>query len=57
MSGAHAEEARGRYERIALMGTAGHVLDFDDTYVPALAHLSAPAAPVALILGAELGQR
>lgn len=35
-------------------GTAGHVLDFDDTYVPGLAHLSAPTAPAALVLGAEL---
>ena len=28
--------------------TAGHVLDFDDTYLPGLAHLSAPTAPAAL---------
>ena len=41
--------------RIAAAGTAGHVLDFDDTYVPGLAHLSAPVAPAALLLGAELG--
>jgi 2-methylcitrate dehydratase PrpD len=34
---------------------AGHVLDFDDTFLPGLAHLSAPVAPVALVLGAELG--
>jgi 2-methylcitrate dehydratase PrpD len=37
-------------------GTAGHVLDFDDTYLPGLAHLSAPTAPAALVLGAELGK-
>jgi 2-methylcitrate dehydratase PrpD len=37
-------------------GTAGHVLDFDDTYLPGIAHLSAPVAPVALVLGAELGR-
>jgi 2-methylcitrate dehydratase PrpD len=37
-------------------GTAGHVLDFDDTYLPGLAHLSAPTAPAALVLGAELGE-
>jgi 2-methylcitrate dehydratase PrpD len=36
-------------------GVAGHVLDFDDTYLPGIAHLSAPVAPVALVLGAELG--
>jgi 2-methylcitrate dehydratase PrpD len=33
---------------------AGHVLDFDDTYLPGIAHLSAPTAPAALVLGAEL---
>ncbi|TML35067.1 MAG: MmgE/PrpD family protein [Actinobacteria bacterium] len=43
----------GLAERIAAAGTAGHVLDFDDTYLPGLAHLSAPTAPVALLLGAE----
>ena len=31
------------------------MLDFDDTYTPGLAHLSAPVAPAALVLGAELG--
>jgi 2-methylcitrate dehydratase PrpD len=40
---------------VAAAGTAGHVLDFDDTYTPGLAHLSAPVAPAALVLGAELG--
>jgi 2-methylcitrate dehydratase PrpD len=35
-------------------GTAGHVLDFDDTYLPGLAHLSAPVAPVVCVLGAEV---
>jgi 2-methylcitrate dehydratase PrpD len=39
---------------VAAAGTAGHVLDFDDTYLPGLAHLSAPVAPAALLLGAEL---
>jgi len=42
-------------QRIAAAGTAGHVLDYDDTYPPGLSHLSAPVAPAALILGAELG--
>jgi 2-methylcitrate dehydratase PrpD len=41
--------------QILALGTAGHVLDFDDTYLPGLVHLSAPTAPVALALGAENG--
>ena len=36
--------------------TAGHVLDFDDTYLPGIAHLSATTAPAALLFGAELGR-
>jgi 2-methylcitrate dehydratase PrpD len=44
----------GLNDRVAAAGTAGHVLDFDDTYLPGLAHLSAPVAPAALVLGAEL---
>jgi len=53
---ARAAEAAGRdlLERVAFAGTAGHVLDFDDTYLPGLAHLSAPTAPAALVLGAAL---
>lgn len=47
-------DAHGISERVLALGVAGHVLDFDDTYVPGLAHLSAPTAPVALALGAEL---
>ncbi len=47
--------AGGLGERIVAVGTAGHVLDFDDTYTPGLVHLSAPTAPAALVLGAELG--
>jgi 2-methylcitrate dehydratase PrpD len=39
--------------RTAAAGAAGHVLDFDDTYLPGIAHLSAPVAPAALTLGAE----
>ena len=42
-------------ERVAAAGTAGHVLDFDDTYLPGLAHLSAAAAPAALLVGADRG--
>jgi 2-methylcitrate dehydratase PrpD len=45
----------GLLERVAAAGTAGHVLDFDDTYLPGVVHLSAPTAPAALVLGAERG--
>ena len=45
----------GLLERVTWAGTAGHVLDYDDTYSPGLVHASAPVAPVALLLGAELG--
>jgi 2-methylcitrate dehydratase PrpD len=44
----------GLLERVTFAGTAGHVLDFDDTYLPGLVHLSAPTAPAALVLGADL---
>ncbi len=47
--------AEGVSGRVLAAAVAGHVLDFDDTYVPGLAHLSAPTAPVALILGTQLG--
>ena len=50
----HGPPARPR-SPVAALGAAGHVLDFDDTYLPGLAHLSAPTAPAALALGAELG--
>jgi 2-methylcitrate dehydratase PrpD len=43
-------------EPVVHVGVAGHVLDFDDTYLPGIAHLSAPVAPAALMLGAELGR-
>ncbi len=45
----------GLLARTTAAGTAGHVLDFDDTYAPGLAHLSAACAPAALGLGAERG--
>jgi 2-methylcitrate dehydratase PrpD len=45
----------GRLERTASLGTAGHALDFDDTYLPGIAHLSAPTAPAALVVGAARG--
>jgi 2-methylcitrate dehydratase PrpD len=47
--------ADGLEGRVAAAGTAGHVLDFDDTWTPGLAHLSAPVAPAALVLGAHSG--
>jgi 2-methylcitrate dehydratase PrpD len=54
-----AQAARGAgdelLDRVAAAGTAGHVLDFDDAYLPGVAHLSAPTAPAALVLGAQLG--
>jgi 2-methylcitrate dehydratase PrpD len=51
-----AEAARALGDRVAFAGAAGHVLDFDDTYLPGIAHLSAPTAPAALALAAELGR-
>jgi 2-methylcitrate dehydratase PrpD len=50
-----AAAARGAGDPILAAGAAGHVLDFDDTYLPGLAHLSAPTAPVAVVLGGRLG--
>jgi 2-methylcitrate dehydratase PrpD len=44
----------GLLERVAATATAGHVLDYDDTYAPGVVHLSAPVAPAALVLAAEL---
>jgi 2-methylcitrate dehydratase PrpD len=55
-AGAARAAGGGVLDRVAFAGTAGHVLDFDDTYVPGLAHLSAPTAPAALVLGASLHQ-
>src|SRR4051795_7654185 len=46
--------ARALGDEVVLAGTAGHVLDFDDTYLPGLAHLSAPTAPAALVVAAQL---
>jgi 2-methylcitrate dehydratase PrpD len=44
----------GLLETVAWLGTAGHVLDFDDTYLPGIAHLSAPTAPAAIAVAAAL---
>ena len=55
--GARAGRAGGSRlgDRWCSRAAAGHVLDFDDTYLPGLAHLSAPAAPAALVVGAADG--
>src|SRR4051812_50155316 len=45
----------GLLERVTALGTAGHVLDFDDTFLPGIAHLSAPTAPAAIAVGAQVG--
>ena len=42
--------------RVAFAGTAGHVLDYDDTFADGVAHVSAACAPAALVLAAHLGQ-
>jgi 2-methylcitrate dehydratase PrpD len=40
---------------IAFAATAGHVLDFDDTFADGVAHVSATTAPAALGLAADRG--
>lgn len=40
--------------RVAFAGTAGHVLDYDDTLPDGVAHVSAACAPAALMVAAEL---
>lgn len=47
--------ADGVEGRVQVAATAGHVLDYDDTFLPGIAHLSACTAPVALVLGAGTG--
>jgi 2-methylcitrate dehydratase PrpD len=49
-----ARAARELGDPVLFAGTAGHVLDFDDTYLPGIAHLSAPTAPAALLQAAAL---
>jgi 2-methylcitrate dehydratase PrpD len=46
----------GLLEEVARVGFAGHVLDFDDTFTPGLAHVSAVTAPAAVVLAADLGR-
>jgi 2-methylcitrate dehydratase PrpD len=43
----------GLLDRVAAAAAAGHVLDYDDTWTPGLAHLSAPTGPAALVFAAE----
>src|ERR1039458_2545955 len=40
---------------VAFAATAGRVLDFDDTFVAGVVHVSAASARAALVLGAHLG--
>src|SRR3954464_15441933 len=47
--------AQAAADPVAALGAAGHVLDFDDTFLPGIAHLSAPVAPAALYVAAEIG--
>ena len=48
-----AAQAAQAVDAITWLGTAGHVLDFDDTYLPGIAHLSAPTAPAAIVIAAR----
>jgi 2-methylcitrate dehydratase PrpD len=52
---AAATAGNGLLDRVAAAAAAGHVLDFDDTWTPGLAHLSAPTAPAALAVAADAG--
>ena len=40
---------------VAYAATAGHVLDFDDTFSPGVAHVSAACAPAALVMAERVG--
>jgi 2-methylcitrate dehydratase PrpD len=40
---------------VAFAATAGHVLDYDDTFADGVAHVSAACAPAALVVAADLG--
>ncbi len=40
---------------VAFAATAGHALDYDDTFADGVAHVSAACAPAALAVAAELG--
>lgn len=46
----------GLTDHVAYAATAGHVLDFDDTFSPGVAHVSAACAPAALVVAASAGR-
>ncbi|HEX4009573.1 MAG TPA: MmgE/PrpD family protein [Solirubrobacteraceae bacterium] len=46
----------GMLGEVAFAASAGHVLDFDDTFSDGVAHVSATCAPAALVLAARLGR-
>jgi 2-methylcitrate dehydratase PrpD len=46
--------ARAAGDEVVALGAAGHVLDFDDTFLPGIAHLSAAVAPAALVVAAQV---
>jgi 2-methylcitrate dehydratase PrpD len=50
-----ARAAAASGDRVLALAAAGHVLDFDDTYAPGLAHLSAATAPAVLAVAADAG--
>jgi 2-methylcitrate dehydratase PrpD len=52
---AAARAGDGLLDRVAAAAAAGHVLDYDDTWTPGLAHLSAATAPAALLVAADAG--
>jgi 2-methylcitrate dehydratase PrpD len=41
-------------DAVAIAATAGHILDFDDTFPDGIAHVSAATAPAALVVAAHL---
>jgi 2-methylcitrate dehydratase PrpD len=45
----------GLLGQVTFAATAGHVLDFDDTFSAGIAHVSAACAPAALVLASNLG--
>src|SRR5438270_593487 len=49
------ESDAGLLADVSFAATAGHVLDFDDTFSEGVAHVSAASAPAALVLAAQLG--
>lgn len=50
-----APDETGLFNGSYRLAVAGHYLDFDDTHLPSMCHLSAATAPAALIAGASVG--